>query len=179
MIGMSQLIVVTGPPGAGKSTLAAELVTRFEPSALVAGDELFAFVREGYVDPWKSEAHGQNGVVTAAAAAATGRFVEGGYTVVDDGIVGPWFLAAFAAGAGVERLHYIVLMPSEDLCLERVQSRSRHGFRDLDAAAHMYREFASAQLADRHVVTGLGTVEDNVSEVLRRIEASSTEWSTS
>ncbi len=79
---MSELIVVTGPPGAGKSTLAAQLVTRFEPSALVAGDEFFAFVRGGYVEPWKPEAHGQNDVVIAAAAVATGRFVAGGYTVV-------------------------------------------------------------------------------------------------
>jgi hypothetical protein len=89
------------------------------------------------------EAHGQNDVVIAAAAAAAGRFVAGGYTVVYDG---------------------------------RVQSRSGHGFRDLEAAAHMYREFASAPVDRRHVVTGLGGGADDVSDVLQRIAASSMVW---
>ncbi len=88
----------------------------------------------------------------------------------------PWFLPTFAARAGVERLHYVMLLPREDLCLDRVRSRSGHGFRDLDAAAQMYRDFASAPVADRHIVTGLGDVEEDVSDVLHRIAAASMVW---
>ena len=36
---MGELIVVTGPPGAGKSSVSAVLADKFTPSALVAGDE--------------------------------------------------------------------------------------------------------------------------------------------
>lgn len=47
MDGMADLIVVTGPPGAGKSTVAQVLSKLFEPGALVVGDELFRLHRPG------------------------------------------------------------------------------------------------------------------------------------
>jgi hypothetical protein len=40
-------------------------------------------------------------VVTRAAAAAAGRYAAGGYATVYDGVVGPWYLADFAAAAGL------------------------------------------------------------------------------
>jgi energy-coupling factor transporter ATP-binding protein EcfA2 len=39
------LLVVTGPPGAGKSTVAAVLAGRFPESALVEVDAFFGFLR--------------------------------------------------------------------------------------------------------------------------------------
>jgi len=46
------LIVVTGPPGAGKTTVARALSRRFNPSALVAGDQFLAFIDQGHIAPW-------------------------------------------------------------------------------------------------------------------------------
>ena len=45
---MAHLILLTGPRGAGKSTIARELVRRYEPSVLVSGDAFF----DGMVGPW-------------------------------------------------------------------------------------------------------------------------------
>ena len=41
---MASLLLVTGPPGAGKSMVARVLVERFERSVLLEGDTFFAFV---------------------------------------------------------------------------------------------------------------------------------------
>ena len=69
---------------------------------------------------------------------------QGGYTVVFDGVIGPWFLDAFLAATGLREVHYAMLLPPERICLQRVESRIGHGFTDRDAARHMYGEFARA-----------------------------------
>jgi predicted ABC-type ATPase len=169
---MALLIVVTGPPGAGKSTVARLLAHEFERSVLVEGDAFFAFVARGAIAPWLPSSRDQNEVVTRAAAAAAGRYSAGGYDTVYDGVVGPWFLATFAAATGVECLHYAMLLPSAEQCVARVASRVGHGFTDEAATRHMHAQFAhSAQSAidSRHVLAGLaGTAEETAQEILQR-----------
>jgi cytidylate kinase len=135
-------IVVTGPPGAGKSTVSASLADRYEPSALVEGDAFFAFLRRGYIEPWKPASHEQNTAVVEAAAAATGRLAAH-CSVIYDGVIGPWFVSTFLALSGVSTLHYVVLLPPLDVCLDRVKRRMGHGFTDLAATSHMYEQFAT------------------------------------
>jgi adenylate kinase family enzyme len=141
---VGDLVVVNGPPGAGKSTVAKALVARFDPSVLVEGDAFFDFLANGRIDPWLPEAHPQNQIVIAAAAAAAGRFAADAHTVVYDGIIGPWLLDRYVAAVGPVPLHHAVLMPSEQTCVDRVQSRRGHGFTDVAATRHMYRQFAGA-----------------------------------
>lgn len=120
---MASLLVVTGPPGAGKSTVARVLAERFDPSVLVEGDAFFAFLARGAIPPWLPESNEQNEIVTTAAASAAGRYSAGGYTTVYDGVVGPWFLPTFVAATGLNRLDYVVLQPSVERCLDRVATR--------------------------------------------------------
>jgi cytidylate kinase len=170
---MSELIVVTGPPGAGKSTVAQILANRFDPSALVAGDAFFAMVLRGYIDPWTEAAHRQNEVVVVAAAAAAGRITEGGYTVVFDGVIGPWFLDTFLAATGLDEVHCVMLLPPEQVCLQRVQSRAGHGFSEPTAARHMYGEFARAANSRLGVVRSTETPETVATTIAELLGAGS------
>jgi len=159
------LVLVTGPPGAGKSTVATALATRFDPSVLVAGDSFFGFLATGAIAPWLPESNAQNEVVTEASAAAAGRFARD-YVTVFDGMVGPWFLPTFAAATGLRRLDYVVLLPSLERCLHRVATRVGHGFDDPAATEKMHSEFTGATVDARHVVTDPPDGVDAVADLL-------------
>jgi cytidylate kinase len=146
------LIVVSGPPGAGKSSVATALAERSEPSVLVEGDAFFAFLARGAILPWLPAAKRQNEVVTRAAAAAAGRYATDGFFTVYDGVVGPWFLPAFLEAAEVDRIGYVILLPSVERCVERVRTRTGHGFGDERATRQMHRAFVDADVDPRFVL---------------------------
>jgi cytidylate kinase len=151
-VAVGELIVITGPPGAGKSSISEHLANERTPSALVAGDSFFAMIKQGYILPWLPQARHQNSVIIEAAGAAAGRLSDIGF-VVYDGVLGPWFLQTFLRAAGMVQLHYVILLPPLEVCLERVRTRSGHAFADLPVTRDMYEQFAKAAVDPRHLIT--------------------------
>ena len=162
---MARLLVVTGPPGAGKSTVARVLADRFDPSVLVEGDAFFGFLARGAIAPWLPESNRQNETVTEAAAAAAGRFAVD-YTAVYDGVIGPWFVETFARASGLAALDYVILLPSEERCVERVRTRIDHEFSDEAATRKMHSEFAAGEIDPRHVLADLPDDPDEVADLI-------------
>jgi cytidylate kinase len=161
-------LVITGPPGAGKSTVAAVLAGQSDPSVLIQGDAFFGFLNRGATAPWLPASHAQNDVVVRAAAAAAGRFAMT-YTTVYDGVIGPWFLPTFAREASLDSLQCVMLLPSVKHCVERVVTRAGHGFADVPATRKMHDEFSRASIAERHVIHDPhGSAEAVASEVVAR-----------
>src|SRR5258708_32675893 len=55
----------------------------------------------------------------------------------------------------LDQLHYVILLPPVERCVAQVANRSGHGFTDEDATRHMHRQFAQAEIGQRHVLAGL------------------------
>jgi hypothetical protein len=98
---------------------------------------------------------------------ATGRFVAAGYWVVYDGVIGPWFVREFAA-APISNGGSTTSCYFHERCIERVDARVGHGFRDESATRHMHEQFERAEVAARHV---LRDPSDDINELAGTILA--------
>lgn len=81
-------------------------------------DDFFHYLSKGAIPPHLPESNKQNLVVIEAFLEAAKRYARGGYDVIVDGIVGPWFLEPWKALAQEDyEVHYIVLRASMEIRL--------------------------------------------------------------
>ncbi len=146
-------MIVSGPPGSGKTTVSAALAFGYERGVHLESDWFFRSIKSGFVAPWLPDAHGQNAAVMVAVADAAAAYADAGYTVVWDGIVGPWFLGRIAQRLGDReiRVQYLVLRPSRVTASHRV--RDRGDTSETSGADTMYDQFADLGELESHVIS--------------------------
>ena len=152
------ITILTGPPGAGKTTVASRLAASSRLGAHLAADQVFHWVVGGYVPPWMPGTSRQNGTVISAIAAAAVQFADGGYDVFVDGIIGPWFLPHWLQVAGQGRpTHYLVLRPSRQVAVLRATGRrAPDALVDPHPLAAMFDVFEDLGCFEAHVLDSSG-----------------------
>jgi cytidylate kinase len=166
-----KVLILTGPPGAGKTTVAELLaVNASAPTVHLATDLFYRSIRTGFILPFLPESHQQNEVVIDAIVATVATFARGGYDVVVDGIVGPWFLPPFRAASERDQLamSYVVLRPGLHITLSRATQRPDPELRDIDAITGLHAAFAQLGDLEDHVLdTGNLDAEQTAAEIRR------------
>lgn len=168
---VAPLIVVSGPPGSGKTTVGALLADHWAKSTHVLGDHFFRYIVGDWHDPSSTGAEEQNAIVTRISATAAASYAREGYTTVLDGIYGPWFLEAVQSAASGLDLHYVVLRCDLDTAIDRACNRS-----DTPAPERVVRtmhgHFDQLGQYERFVVDTTSTTPEQArDEVIRRIES--------
>ena len=173
------LLLLTGSPGCGKTTVAPLVADRHQPSVCLDLDWFFATLRRGAVEPWREEAHAQNRVVLRAAAEAAAAFAAGGYFTVAEGILYPFMLDLFvtACESHAISMHYAVLRAPITVVQQRVQDRRiepPHAGALADAAVvdDLWTQFESHGVEERHRVdSGERGPAEVAEEIDRRLGA--------
>ncbi|WP_405060610.1 AAA family ATPase [Kribbella sp. NBC_01505] len=150
-----EVIVVTGSPGAGKTTVAGLVAAEAErPTVHLITDQFFEAIRTGFIPPYLLESESQNDVVVDAYVAAAATYARGGYDVVVDGVVGPWYLPPFRAAAARDGLaiSYVVLRPTLGTTLSRAQARGSGALRDEQAITGLHESFADLGPLEHHAL---------------------------
>lgn len=112
---MSGLVLVSGPPGAGKSTVSHALAGSFPLGMHVPVDDLREWVVGGMAHPigWSDETTRQYELAEDAASETARRYRRAGFVVVIDHCTMPLRLAAWLARTEFgEPLTKVMLLPS-------------------------------------------------------------------
>ena len=123
--------MITGQLSAGKSTLAAGVLERFEFGFHIDVDGIREMVTSGRASPleWTDETTRQFDLAISASAALAKVYGPAGFAVVIEGGVDPASIEKALTDAGlIERLVGIVLHPRLEVALQRNRERQGKSF---------------------------------------------------
>lgn len=166
-----RVIVVTGPPGAGKSTVARALAGGFPRAVHLHADDFWRAIVAGAIPPHLPESDAQNHTVLGVVVGAAYGYAAGGFVTVVDGIVGPWMLGHVrdAARRSPEvPLDYVVLRPAREVALARGQARTApDALVDAVPILAMWDQFADLGAFEPHVLDTTDQTAEATVEVVR------------
>ena len=164
--------LITGIPGAGKSTVSRELAGRLRRSAHIEVDLIRSMVVSGYLDPDQeplAESRAQLELGAHNAALLAGSFMEAGFTPIVDDVILQLQMVLYREVLSRWQVRLVVLSPPANVAIER--DRRRH-------EKHVADRFAHLQVEMREQMEGVGlwldtsemSVAETVDAIMRRAD---------
>ena len=168
--------MITGSTGTEKTTTAqiVEKEPNMDKSVNIPTDDFFHYLSKGAIPPHLPESNEQNLVVIEAFLEAAKRYARGGYDVIVDGIVGPWFLEPWRALVREDyEVHYIVLRASKEETMKRAVERSKLDRKtNVELVETMWEQFCNLGIYESNVIeTTTYSIQEAVFAVKEKISS--------
>jgi chloramphenicol 3-O-phosphotransferase len=126
------IFLITGAPGAGKTSVSAALMQRFPRGLHIPVDDLRLWVVSGIAHPipeWTDETTRQFRLARRAAAQMARLYAEAGFAVAVDDVHFPQEAdAVFVKAREGHAVHRVLLRPSVEIALSRNALRTNKSF---------------------------------------------------
>jgi predicted ATPase len=165
------IYIISGLPGAGKSSVAHLMARRFERGVHIEADLVQQMIVSGGVWPEREpreEALRQFRLRRRNVSMLAGSFFDAGFTPVIDDIVIGAHVAEYVSELGGRPLQFVMLAPSPSVIRERETSRQKHVFEawgHLDEVIRRQRERVGLWIDSSEQ-----TAEQTVDEIVRMAE---------
>jgi predicted kinase len=141
---MTNLILLSGPIGAGKTTIAKELVKLTpRPTAYLEGDRWWPFFDEG-ANTFSKQRNFR--LAMSSMIAASLPLLRGGYDVILDFTIPPSDLDLVRKIVGDREvtLHYVCVMPNLETCALRARERAEGKIPDYSDHEEFFQAFQAS-----------------------------------
>ena len=124
------IILLSGAPGAGKTTVADAVCRRFGFSIHLPTDDVREFVRSGYASPipWSPESERQFRIARRNVARAAADYAREGFAVVIDDVVRHAHVEQYESHLRGVAFTKVLLQPRLEVVLQRNRERRNKAF---------------------------------------------------
>lgn len=161
------VIIISGTPASGKSSVSKTLAKKFPKSAYIPVDDMRAMVVGGNILPWEDKFGEQYKLIEKNFLALTENFLEEGYVVIIDDIIGDEAFKKYQRM--FKDVYGFLLLPTKEELKKRDLGRDPEGgmHHRIDA---LYPYFADTKHDALEVIDSTNqTLEETVNEIFEAV----------
>ncbi len=143
------IYIVTGPPGAGKTTICDELAKRFDRGFHLHCDDIYNMVKGGYKPPWDDVDDQLKNLKFAASSKLIETYLKAGFHVAVDYVFSLSQLQSFVSNLS-NPIVLAVLLPSLKTNIER--DKNRKWVVGKERVSNYHEEFAQLKILSPYTI---------------------------